>query len=114
MPNLDDDLRTRLIEKFGPTIDLRARPEILRDLVAEVVRNPGVFIAGKDGHYKGDTHTKEVKPGLPPYTKNYTRGVAMDDPMGGLSEVLGEVHAQVDRMLVQALREGLKVMDTKR
>lgn len=119
MPNLDDELRRRLIEKFGPTIDLRAHSEILHSLVAEVVRNPAVFISGSDSHYKGDEHTKEYRPGPPgsppgpTYTRAYTRGVAMGSP-GDLTELMEEVHARVDRMLVDALREGLRALDSRK
>jgi hypothetical protein len=114
MPNLDDELRRRLIEKFGPTIDLRARPEVLRDLVAEIVRNPAVFISASDSHYKGDIHTKEMVPGKPPYERQYLRGVAMGERGGDIDELMGEIHAHVDRMLLQALREGLKALDARK
>ena len=104
MPNLDEELRRRLIKKFGDKIDLKAHPQILRELVAEIARRPAVFIAGSDSHYKGDEHTKEIPPSGLPYTRQYLRGVAMSK----IEDLVSNVHDRLDDVLLDVLRAGLK------
>jgi hypothetical protein len=105
MPSLDKKTLERLIEKFGPNIDLRANSDVLLEILKEIRTSPGVGIAADD-HYKGDTFTKEY-PGDGTYEKNYIRGYAM---VPGLTRdqayLIDEVQAAVDLRLLEALRQG--------
>ena len=103
MPTLDKEILRRIIEKFGPTINLRTNADALLEILKEIQSSPGVGLAADD-HYKGDTFTKE-HPGDGTYEKNYIRGYAM---VPGLSEenahLIDEIQAAVDVRLLESLR----------
>jgi hypothetical protein len=58
MPSLDDDLRKRLIAKFGTSVNLEAGTPVVRELLAEIAAELA----------EGDN------PPSPNYNKSYTEG----------------------------------------
>ncbi len=100
MSHLDPEVIQQLIEKFGPTIDIQAKPEVLRQLI-ETAES-----ALTREHYKGDQFTKSMPDGGE-YTKNYFRGyciIAGLDPDRD-ADLLEEVQAELDLILIKKLRE---------
>lgn len=94
------DVPERLIAKFGSTIDLRAKPQVLQEIIAEL---KGVNPVASD-HYKGDTFTKEY-PNDGTYEKNYIRGYAIVAGLKDEARILDEVQLAVDQALLAALRK---------
>jgi hypothetical protein len=96
---LDQQVTDRLIAKFGPTINLRAGPKILVEVLREIsVATENMRAASE--HYKGDTFTKEGPYGKT-YEKNYIRGYAMTDLVPERGEL---IQSELDRVLLARIR----------
>lgn len=90
------------MEKFGPTIDLRAKPEVLSQILDEIRGETKIDILRASyykTYYRG--YDKEG------YDKTYTQ---YDKTVDGrtLADIAGAIIPDLDRMLLEKLREQLR------
>lgn len=100
MTTIDDEILGRLIEEYGPEIDIESNPEIIGEIVDEVRPVPGEDEDFVSEHYKGGTFSKNG------YTKNYVRGHAIIDGMDEeAAEFLDEAQVALDQRMLELLRK---------
>lgn len=99
MTTIDKKTLERLIDEYGPKIDIESNPEVLREIIDDVRTTPDIDDVLSE-HYKGGTFSKNG------YTKNYVRGHAIVGDMDEeVAEYLDEVQLAVDKRLLELLRE---------
>lgn len=104
MAGMDEDLRKRLLARFGPTLDLEARPEILSEILTEIGRESfDPRVAGYQKTYT-EGYNKEG------YSRaNYSRYDRTDDLAALVNrELVEQIRPEFDSFIVDRLREQLQ------
>jgi len=113
MPVFDKNTLDKLIEKFGPTIDIQARPDVLAEILREVFharefRRPKAIDEGEAGYDK--TYERGYDKTDNAYDRTYNQyDKTVDNDL--VKQIANKIASEIDLHLLDKLR-GEKGHDT--
>lgn len=105
MPTINENLRKRLIAKYGTELNLESRDDLLNELIKEISAEAFIPIGLKDGY---DKHYTEGYNKMDYSKSDYSRYDKTNDfDFDIMKEVISDIRPELQKLLLEKIRGGL-------